>query len=132
MTEGAAIMTFTPERQTVNQTLQFGLEATNGVNVPANKLLQCFDITLGPMSDVTHFTPTGRKYPSTVIENSEWVEGSMTGVMDYNGLAYVLAGVCGAPTIGAALASTTAKSMVFTPPVTGSVQPQTYTIEQGS
>src|SRR6266704_2346479 len=124
-------MTFTPKRSTVNQTLQFGLEATPGVNVPANKLIQCFDIVFGAMPDVNEFTATGRKYPSIVIENSEWVEGTLTGVLDYNGVVYALAGVCGAPVITAHGASSTAKDFTYTPPLTGSVQPQTFTIEQG-
>ena len=70
-------MPFTPKRSSVNQTLQFGLESTPGTNVPANKLIQCFDIVFGAMADVNSFTPTGRKYPSIVIENSEWVEGTL-------------------------------------------------------
>jgi|SRR5579859_2921206 len=124
-------MVFTPKRSSVNQTLQFGLEATPGVNVPATKLLQCFDIVFGPMADTAPYTPTGRKYPSIVIENSEWVEGTLSGDLDYNGIVYALSGVCGAATIGASGGSATAKLWTFIPPVTGSVQPQTYTIEQG-
>jgi len=124
-------MTWTPERSTINQTLQFGLETTPGVNVPANKSIQCFAVTFGPMDDTGEFSATGRKYPSIVIENSEWVEGTLTGSLDYNGIVYALAGVCGAPTIGAHGASSTAKDWLFVPPLTGSVQPQTFTIEQG-
>ncbi len=125
-------MPFTPKRSTVNQTLQFGLESTPGTNVPANKLLQCFDIWLGPMADVNPYTPTGRKYVAIAIENSEWVEGTLGGVLDYNGVVYALSGVCGAATsIVAAGNSAIAKLWTFIPPLTGSVQPQTYTIEQG-
>ncbi len=124
-------MPFTPKRSSVNQTLQFGLETTPGTGVPANKLIQCFDIVLGPMADTNPYTATGRKYPSIVIENSEWVEGTLGGVLDYNGIVYALSGVCGAATISAHGASTTAKDWLFVPPVTGSVQPQTFTIEQG-
>jgi len=124
-------MPWTPERSTINQTLQFGLEATPGTNVPANKLIQCFAVTFGPMADVAEFSATGRKYPTIVIENSEWVEGTLTGSLDYNGIVYALAGVSGAPTISAHGASATAKDWLFVPPLTGSVQPQTYTIEQG-
>jgi len=125
-------MAWTAERSTINQTLQFGLEATPGVNVPANKSIQCFAVTFGPMADTTEFSATGRKYPSIVIENSEWVEGTLTGSLDYNGIVYALSGVCGAATsIAAAGGSATAKLWTFVPPLTGSVQPQTYTIEQG-
>ena len=124
-------MAWTPERSSVNQTLQFGLESTPGTNVSANKLLQCFAIVFGPMATVNEFTPTGRKYPSIAIENSEWVEGTLTGELDYNGIVYALSGVAGAANITAHGSSSTAKDWTFTPPLTGSVQPQTYTIEQG-
>src|SRR5881394_4155976 len=118
-------------RATINQTLQFGLESTPGVNVAANKSIQCFAIAFGPVANVNEFAATGRKYPSIVIENSEWVEGTMTGSLDYNGIVYALSGVCGAAVITAHGASSTAKDWVFTPPLSGSVQPQTFTIEQG-
>src|SRR6266705_4098766 len=112
-------MTFTPERSTINQTLQFGLGSTPGVNVAANKSIQCFAITFGPMDDTNEFSATGRKYPSIVIENSEWVEGTLTGDLDYNGIVYALSGVCGAATsIAAHGASATAKDWTFIPPLT--------------
>src|SRR6266699_3648585 len=119
-------------RATVNQTTQFGLESIPGTNVAANKLLQCFGIKLGPMADVAPYTSTGRKYASIAIENSEWVEGTLDGVLDYNGIVYALSGVAGAATsIVAAGNSSTAKLWTFVPPLTGSVPPQTFTIEQG-
>lgn len=125
-------MTFSPETQSINQRLQFGLEATPGVNVAATKLLQALDLTMGPMADVAEFTPTGRKYASIDIENAEWTEGTFADApIDYNDVVYLLSGVAGAPTIGAHGASATAKDWTWTPPLTGSVQPQTYTIEQG-
>lgn len=125
-------MTFNPENQAINQRLQFGLEATPGTNVAANKLLQALDLTMGPMADVAEFFPTGRKYASIDIENAEWSEGTFADApLDYNNVCYLLSGVAGAPTIGAAGSSATAKSWTWTPPLTGSVQPQTYTIEQG-
>lgn len=125
-------MAFTPENSAINQRLQFGLETTPGVNVPAGKLLQALDLTMGPMADVVEFFPTGRKYASIVIENAEWSEGTFTeSPLDYNNVVYLISGVAGAPTIGAHGASATAKDWTWTPPLTGSVQPQTYTIEQG-
>jgi hypothetical protein len=125
-------MPWTPERSYINQKLQFGLEATPGTGVAASKLLQCFDITFGPMADVATYWPTGRKYPAIVIENSEWVEGTLNAnELDYNGTVYPLSSTCGAATITAHGASTVAKDWTFNPPLTGSVQPQTFTIEQG-
>ncbi len=126
-------MPFVQERSTINQRLQFGAESTSalGTNVAASKLVQCYDINLGPMADIKMYEPTGRKYPSVQIENSEWVEGTVSGELDYNGIIYLLAGVMGSASPVAHGASSTAKDWVFTPPVTGTIVPQTYTIEQG-
>jgi hypothetical protein len=125
-------MAWTAEVQSINQRLQFGLEVTPGTNVAATKLLQALDLTMGSMADVAEFFPTGRKYASIEIENAEWVEGTFVdSPLDYNNVVYLISGVAGAPTIGAHGASATAKDWTWTPPLTGSVQPQTYTIEQG-
>src|SRR6266704_5066262 len=126
-------MPYSPELTTINQRLQFGAESTSalGTNVPANKLIQCFDLQWGPMADVKMYEATGRKYPATQIENSEWVEGTLGGTLDYNGIIYLLAGTMGSVTPIAHGASTVAKDWIYTPPVTGSIVPQTYTIEHG-
>jgi len=126
-------MPYTPQITTINQHLQFGAESTSalGTNVAANKLINCFDIQWGPMADVKMYEATGRKYPGAQIENSEWVEGTVGGELDYNGIIYLLAGAFGTASPIAHGASATAKDWVFTPPLTGSITPQTYTIEQG-
>src|SRR5438132_1649023 len=74
-------MPFNPHNSTINQHLQFGAESTSnlGVNVAANKLILCYDIQWGPMADIKMYEGTGRKYPSSQIENSEWVERTLAG-----------------------------------------------------
>jgi hypothetical protein len=126
-------MPWTPERTTINQRVQIGAESTSalGTNVSASKVLECFDVTFGINSDVTWYTGTGRKYPSEQEENTEWVDGVWAGNVDYNGIIYPLAGAMGSVAPVAHGVSTVAKDWVFTPPVTGSIVPQTYTVEQG-
>src|SRR5260221_1507566 len=126
-------MPFNPEVTTVNQKLQFGAESTSalGRNVAATKLILCYDLQWGPMADVKMYSGTGRKYDAAQIENSEWVEGTVGGYLDYNGIIYLLAGAMGSVSPVAHGASTTAKDWVYIPPLTGSIMPQPYTIEQG-
>ncbi len=126
-------MPWNPEVTSVNQKVQFGVESTSalGTNVAANKLLQCYDIVFGPNANVNMYRPTGRKYPSTQVENTEWAEATVGGVLDYNGIVYLLASAMGSAAPAAHGASATAKDWTFTPPVSGSIVPQTYTIEQG-
>src|SRR5260221_2409600 len=126
-------MPFSPEVTSVNQKLQFGAESTSnlGVNVAATKLILCYDLQWGPMADVKMYEATGRKYRAAQIENSEWVEGTLGGYLDYNGIVYLLASTMGSVSPVAHGASTTAKDWVYTPPLSGTIVPQTYTIEQG-
>lgn len=126
-------MTWTAERTWVNQKVQIGAEATStlGTPVAAGKLLGCFDWTMGIEADVSMYTATGHKYAMEQEENTEWSSGQITGDLDYNGVIYPLGGVMGAVSPVAHLASATAKDWIFTPPILGSIVPQTYTVQQG-
>lgn len=126
-------MTWTPEITTINQKVQIGAESNTalGTVVPAGKVLQCFDFTWGIAGDISQYTPTGRKYIAEQEENTEWVDITVGGDMDYNGVIYPLGSAMGAISPVNHGASTTAKDWIFTPPVTGSIVPQTYTLQQG-
>lgn len=127
-------MVWTAERTSVNQRAQIGAEATTALGTPvaATKLLECYDWQMQIAADLATYTPTGHKYPNVMEENTEWVDVTLSGNLDYNGAVYPLAGVCGSVSAVAHLSSITAKDWIFTPPVIGpSIVPQTYTIEQG-
>jgi hypothetical protein len=126
-------MAWVAERSTVNQRVQVGAEANTalGTIVAANKLLECFDFVFDIQADIAQYTPTGHKYPNVQEENTEWLDITVTGNLDYCGVLYPLAGVMGAVTPTTHGSSATAKDWTFTPPTTGSIVPQTYTLEQG-
>jgi len=126
-------MVWTAERTTVNQKVQIGAEATTalGTAVAASKLLEMFSFDFGIEADINFYRATGRKYPATQEENTEWSSVGITGNLDYNGAIYPLAGVFGSASPVAHGASSTAKDWIFTPPLTGSIVPQTYTVQQG-
>lgn len=124
-------MVFVSERTSINQKVQVGAESTIGAAVPANKLLECFDWTVTINADIQTYRPTGHKYPTVSEENTEWVDSTVAGVLDYNGVIYPLGGVFGASTGATHGSSATAKDWIFTPPTSGPVTPQTYTIQQG-
>ena len=122
------------DRFTVNQRLQLGVESTSTPGTPVTtgmKLLECYDWTLGIDGDVKFYKPTGHKYDTEQEENTEWVAGTLGGILDYNGVLYPLASVCGSASPVAHGPSVTAKDWIYTPPVTGSATPQTYTAQQG-
>jgi hypothetical protein len=118
-------------RASVNQQVQLGAESTAGTPVAAGKSLRCFTWVLGPNADIAEYGATGRKYTQTTIENAEWVDISVDGPIDYNGVIYPLDSTMGDVSPSAHGASTTAKDWVFTPPVSGASTVKTYTIQQG-
>lgn len=126
-------MSFTPQVSSVNQRVQIGAESTSalGTAVPANRYLEMFDWDLQISPDVIFYTPTGHKYPTVQEENMEWVEGDVSGWPDYNGLIYICGGAMGAVSAVAHGASAVAKDWIFVPPLTGSIVPQTLTVQQG-
>lgn len=114
-----------------NQQVQIGAESTAGTAVAASKLLKCFSWVTGINSSTTPYTPSGNKYPSA--GELDWEESGWTvdGIMDFNGLPYLLSGIMGKVNAALHSPSTTAYDWIYTPPVTGSATPQTYTVMQG-
>lgn len=126
-------MTWTAEVSAVNQRWQWGVESTSalGTAVAANKLLNCFDMTAGINADVGFYTDSGYKYPSIQEENFEQTDLTLGGALDFNGVIYPLASAMGSVAPVAHGASSTAKDWIFKPPITGSIVPQTYSLQQG-
>lgn len=126
-------MTFQPERASINQRVQLGAESTSaiGTAVAASKLMECFDWVFGIDGDIQTYRATGHKYPTVQEENTEWVAGTVGGTFDYNGVIYPLSSVMGSVSASTHGSSATAKDWVFQPPTSGSVAPQTFTIQQG-
>ncbi len=124
-------MSFTQHVSAVNIRAQLGIESTPGTSVAANRFLESLTFKFGPKSENKTYMASGHKYPSVNEQNREWSEGSLEGPMDYNTLGYILAGIWGLITPTAHSPSTTAYDWSATPPIAGSVQPQTYSIEWG-
>lgn len=124
-------MTWTAEISAVNQRTQIGPEATPGTSVAAGKRLNCYDWVFGVNPSVSSYRASGTKYDSTQEEDTEMSNLTVSGIMDYNGLPYLLSSAMGIVAPVAHGASSTAKDWIYIPPVSGSIQPQTYTIQQG-
>lgn len=124
-------MSWTAEVSWINQQLQFGAESTPGTAVAAGKRLNCFDLIFGINPTVSDYTPTGHKYVNVREEDAEQTDLTIGGNLDFNGMTYLAASAMGLVSPTAHGVSATAKDWAFKPPITGSIQPQTYTIQQG-
>jgi hypothetical protein len=126
-------MTWTQERSAVNQRVQLGVEASgaHGTAVAANRLLLPFSWDFGIEVDQMIYGATGRKYEQVAEENEEWSGGTLSGPLDFNALIYPFGSIFGAITPVTHGVSTIAKDWVYTPPVAGSIEPNTFTCQQG-
>lgn len=119
-----------PERATITQGVQLGVEATPGTGVAANKYLNSIDVDPEIHFDMATFQPTGQKFSSIVAPGKEWSEAGIKGVVSYAELPYLLNGVMVAAA-GVQQGATTAYAWTFVPNSRGSDTIKTFTIEQG-
>lgn len=125
-----------PERQTVSQVVQLGVETTPGTVAAANRKLQALSIETSISAESDVFTPIGNKYPALVALNQEWTEADLAGEPTYSELIYPFSSlVTTAATVTQIMDGVTptgAYTWTFTPSTSAPDTPKTYTIEQGS
>lgn len=118
-----------PERSSISQVVQIGVEATSGVSVAASKKLQALGIEPSMNVETSQFRPMGTKYQTLSIPGKEWVEASLSGRPVYDEIIYPLSSVLTTPGVTGAGA---AKTWLWTPSSTTEDTPKTFTVEQGS
>jgi hypothetical protein len=119
-----------PERASVSQAVQIGVEVTPGTPVAANKLLNSLGLEPGVQVDMQSFRPTGQKFDSIITPGKEWIEAGISGVASYSELAYLLSGILVA-SAGVQNGATTAYDWTFKPAARSADTVKTFTVEQG-
>lgn len=122
----------TNELAIINQKLQIGAEVTPGTGVSAGKLLENLTVSFTPKPEVKTYSGTGRRFTNVAEMNREWTELKLSGNLDYQDFLYVVCGAWGVVSPTTHSGGTTSKDWAITPPVSGAITPQTYTIEYGS
>lgn len=128
-----------PERASVNELLQLGLESVLGTAVAANRQMALFEVIVTGEFDPKKFAGQGRKQPGAVLPNRDWVSGKWsTKGNDGDALSYVealypLCTLYGRPTPATHAGGTNAKDWIFDAPTQGSpANPiASYSTEQG-
>lgn len=85
-----------PDRPSVTQAVQMGVETTPGTAVAADILVRSFTIEPGVNVDMQRFRPTGSKFESIIVPGKEWTESSLSGLASYQELQYILSGIMAA------------------------------------
>lgn len=81
-----------PERATLLQTTQLGVETTMGTSVAANKLLLGTNIEVGIKAEINTYRPFGQKFATVTTLGKEWAEAQISGPLTYTDWTYLMAG----------------------------------------
>jgi hypothetical protein len=122
-----------PERSSVTQQTQFGLETVSGTGVAANKRFDTFAVILSPKGASRKYRGQGAPVTTAGLVQliKEWSEAALTGWPSYTGDVYLISSLFGAATI--TTIGTAGKKWVWAPAGLGSEDtPKTYTVENGS
>lgn len=123
-----------PERSTISQVVQIGVETTPGTAVAASKRLTGMSIEPNPEAEMDQFRPMGQKYNALSILNKEWVEADISGKPTYTEIVYPLSSLLKSVTptqIMDGATPTGAYTWLFEPSSTEEDTVKTFTVEQG-
>lgn len=119
-----------PERASITQAVQVGVEAVPGTNVAASKLLNSMSLGPAVAVDMQRFRPQGQKFASIITPGKEWVSSDVGGVGSYSEIIYALSCLLNysAPVQQGA---TTAYKWSYNPAARSEDTIKTLTVEQG-
>lgn len=120
-----------PERSTLLQTTQIGVESTMGTSVAANKLLLGTNIEIGIKAEVNTYRPFGQKFATVTTLGKEWAEAQISGPLTYTDWTYLMAGAI-AYAAPAQQAATIAYKWTAAMSQTAEDTIKSYTVESGS
>lgn len=83
------------DRPAVFEIVQIGAEGDDayGTAVAADTRLASLSLSPAIQNESQSFRPSGYLWPTLVVQNREWTQLSLSGVADYNELAYVFCGL---------------------------------------
>ena len=123
-----------PERSSVAQISQIGVEATPGTSVAATRRLGSLNLTPSIASEAEMFRPEGFKFATTQVLNREWSEVDVDGTATYEEVIYPLSGAMNTATVSQVMDGATptgAYEWLFQPATDAADNPKTFTLERG-
>lgn len=121
-----------PERASVFDLVQIGVESTPGTAVAATKKLLAVSVEPDPQAEVAQFRPRGLKHMTVAALTKEWMAARLTGQPTYTELVYLLSSLLTTAAITTPGGATNARKWTFAPSSSSADSPKTFTIEQGA
>lgn len=119
-----------PERASLHQGVQVGVEVTPGTAVSANKKLQSISIDPSISADIKTFRPMGGKFSTLAAIGKEWTKAKLSGQLVYTDVVYLLSS-CMSYAAPAQQAATAAYKWTFAPGQSDVDTVKTFTVEAG-
>jgi hypothetical protein len=118
------------ERPAVFEICQIGAEGDDayGTAVAADTRLASLSLAPAIQNESQSFRPSGYLFPTVALQNREWTQLSLSGVADYNELAYVF---CGLFVEATPTGASDAKTWSWEPASDGANDRTSYTAEFG-
>lgn len=121
-----------PERSTVNQGIQIGVESTYGVAVTANKKLPAMSIVPSPDLAFEQFRQSGNKFNSiSALTQKSTAVDIEDSALTYTECIYPFSSLFGAATITTPALSTTARQWEFIVNANAADDPVSFTVQRG-
>lgn len=123
-----------PERSSVAQVSQIGVESTPGTPVAATRRLGSLRVTPSITAEAEVDRPEGLKFGTTQTLNREWATADVSGKPTYEEVIIPLSGAVDVATVSQVMDSATptgAYEWVFTPDSSAADAPKVFTLERG-
>ena len=120
-----------PDRYTVQEVVQIGVETTIGTLVPPTKQLTGMSLELDTDLELDRFAPMGNLFDTIAAPRQEWASGSLSGYPTYTELPYALSNVFGAATVVTPSGAVNARRWTWSPSSNTPWVPKTWSIYRG-
>jgi len=120
-----------PDRASILEILELGVEVTPGTSVPSSVKLQSLMMDLDTAITFDRIAPSGDLFDTIAAPRQEYATGSLSGYPSYPELAWVFSNVLGAATITTPSGATTARRWFWKPSSSVPWTPRTWTIRRG-
>ncbi|MDQ3540920.1 MAG: hypothetical protein M3440_09545 [Chloroflexota bacterium] len=120
-----------PERSTISQGIQIGVETTEGTVAPANKKLSSLSIMPKPNMEFSTFGPMGNKFDTLVTLNREWSTADLEGRPTFTEIVYPLSSIMGAAAITTPATAVNGRQWEFAISPTAADPGVSFTVETG-
>lgn len=111
-------------------TTQIGVQTDYDTGATANRQLVSMGITFGPQFLMNFYRMAGRKFPTSKVKHREWAAGQANGILNFNEIQYILAGLFGHGSV-TQIGTTGAYTWPISPSTSAQDTHKYYTIQRG-